>query len=221
MHSFGLRNLLVTLLLILALVGCGGGGDGDNSSDQNDSGGSGGNAAPTIQGQPAGSVVASETYSFQPAASDPNGDQLTFSASNLPAWASFDDSTGRLSGTPSLTDIGTYNGITITVSDGQASTTLGPFAIMVAEVGIGTATLTWLPPTENADGTTLTDLAGYQIRYGRSREDMSSVIELTNPSLSVYMVEQLSSGTWYFAVAAVNTSGATSDLSNIASKTIS
>jgi hypothetical protein len=35
------------------------------------------------------------------------------------------------------------------------------------------------------------------------------------------MVEQLSSGTWYFAVAAVNTSGATSDLSNIASKTIS
>ena len=221
MHSFGLRNLLVTLLLILALIGCGGGGDGGNSSGQTDSGGRCGNAAPTIQGQPAGSVVASETYSFQPAASDPNGDQLTFSASNLPAWASFDDSTGRLSGTPTLSDFGTYSGITITVSDGRASTTFGPFAIMVAEVGIGTATLSWLPPTENADGTTLTDLAGYQIRYGRSREDMSSVIELTNPSLSVYMVEQLSSGTWYFAVAAVNTSGATSDLSNIASKTIS
>jgi hypothetical protein len=165
-------------------------------------------------------VVASESYSFQPAASDANGDQLTFSATNVPAWASFDPATGRLSGTPTAADVGTYSGITIAVSDGRASTTLSAFEISVVEIGTGTATLTWLPPTENADGTALMDLAGYQIRYGRSRDELSELIDLTNPSLSVYVVEGLSSGTWYFAVAAVNASGATSDLSNVASKTI-
>lgn len=220
MLSLRLVNSVAVLVLTLAIGGCGGGDGGDASSGQGGSG-SAGNAAPKIQGQPASSVVASESYSFQPAASDANSDQLSFSATNVPAWASFDTTTGRLSGTPSVADIGTYAGITITVSDGRASATFGPFAITVAEVGTGTATLSWLPPTANADGTTLTDLAGYQIRYGRSHDDMSRVIELANPSLSVYMVEQLSSGTWYFAVAAVNTSGVTSDLSNVASKTIS
>lgn len=215
-------NFLAALFFALAIGGCGGGGDGGSpSSDNQNDAGAGGNAAPSIEGQPGTSVVASESYTFQPAASDANGDQLTFSATNVPAWASFDPATGRLSGTPTAADLGTYSGITIVVSDGRASTTLGPFAIDVVEVGIGTATLTWLPPTENADGTVLTNLAGYQIRYGRNADDLSRVIELTNPSLSVYIVEGLSSGTWHFAVAAVNASGTASDLSNIASKTIS
>lgn len=213
----------VTLaLLMLAISACGGGGDGGSSSDnQNDSGGGSGNAAPRIQGQPTASATASETYSFQPSASDPNGDQLSFAATNVPAWASFDSTTGRLSGTPSAADVGTYDGIVITVSDGTTSTSLDAFAITVSELGTGSATLSWLPPTENADGTTLMDLAGYQIRYGRSSDDLSQVVELTNPALNVYMIESLSAGTWYFAVAAVNTSGVTSDLSNVASKTIS
>ncbi len=221
MHSIRFRSLLVVLLPAVALLGCGGGGSSSSSQSQSDPGGSAGNTAPRIDGRPATSVVAAETYSFQPAATDPNGDELTFSASNVPVWATFDDSTGQLSGTPTLADVGAYSGITITVSDGQASATFGPFSITVAGVGTGSATLSWVPPTENIDGTVLTDLAGYQIRYGRSRDEMSNVIELPNPGLTIYMIDQLSSGTWYFAVAAVNSGGVASDLSNIASKTIS
>lgn len=216
------KSVAVTLLM-LAISACGGGGDdggSPTSGNQNDPGGASGNSAPRIQGQPTASATASEAYSFQPSASDPNGDQLSFDATNVPGWATFDRATGRLSGTPSAADVGTYDEIVITVSDGTTSTSLAPFSITVSEIGTGTATLSWLPPTENADGTALMDLAGYQIRYGRSSDDLSRVIELTNPALSAYVIESLSAGTWYFAVAAVNTSGVASDLSNLASKTI-
>jgi hypothetical protein len=39
--------------------------------------------------------------------------------------------------------------------------------------------------------------------------------------LNRYVLENLSSGTWYFAVVAVSNAGATSDLSSMANKTIS
>jgi hypothetical protein len=108
------------------------------------------------------------------------------------------------------------------VSDGTANATLGPFAINVTDVnGNGSATLSWTPPTQNTNGSTLSNLRGYEVRYGRSANDLSETVSLDNPSLNRYVLENLSSGTWYFAVVAVNSTGATSALSNMASKTIS
>lgn len=164
--------------------------------------------------------MAGQAYTFQPSASDPNGDALTFSVTNLPAWATFNASTGRLTGTPSAADVATYSGIQISVSDGQASASLNSFAITVADVVIGSATLSWTPPTENSDGSSLTNLAGYRVHYGRSPTQLSQTIEITNSSLSTYVVENLSAGTWYFAVVTVNSGGTTSVLSNVAAKTI-
>jgi len=92
---------------------------------------------------------------------------------------------------------------------------------VVAQVASGSATLSWVAPTQNVDGSALTDLAGYEIRYGQSSSDLSQTVLLNNPSLNIYVVENLTSGTWYFAVAAVNGQGGTSPLSNVASKTIS
>jgi hypothetical protein len=45
-------------------------------------------------------------------------------------------------------------------------------------------------------------------------------VQITNPGLTTYVVDNLSPATWFFAVKAVNSAGAVSDLSNIASKTI-
>ena len=42
----------------------------------------------------------------------------------------------------------------------------------------------------------------------------------TTPGSRTYTVENLSQGTWYFAVVAVNAAGVESDISNVASKTI-
>jgi Putative Ig domain len=209
------------LLVLAALtVGCGGGG-GDSEPAAAVPGPAAGNAPPTIQGQPATSVVAGQSYTFRPTATDADGNQLTFAATNLPSWASLNTSNGAVSGTPTSADVGTYSGITITVSDGTASASLAAFAITVSDVASGSATLSWVAPSQNADGSALTDLAGYQILYGRSTSELGQTISLTNPSVTTYVIENLSGGTWYFAVASVNSQGVTSSPSNVASKTIS
>lgn len=219
-------NLQVTktacvIAIALLAAACGGGGDGETaqSAPQNPGPGSG-NAPPTIQGQPGTSVAAGQAYNFRPTAADTNGDTLTFAAANLPDWATLNQATGAVTGTPQSADVGTYSGITITVSDGTATASLTAFAITVTDIGTGTATLSWTPPTENSDGSTLADLAGYRIAYGRSAGALDRSVSLSNPSLNRYIVENLSSGTWFFAVSSVNSQGVASGASNVASKTI-
>ena len=214
----------VTGLIAIALftAACGGGGDGDSaqSAPQNPGPG-GGNAAPTIQGQPGTSVLAGQAYNFRPTANDANGDTLTFTAANLPGWAAINQSTGAVTGTPASSDVGTYSGITITVSDGAATASLTAFAITVTDVATGSATVSWTPPTQNSDGSALTNLAGYRIAYGRSSTVLDRSVSLNNPGLTSAVVDNLSTGTWYFAVSAVNNEGGSSSPSNVASKTIS
>jgi len=89
------------------------------------------NQPPTISGSPATSVTVGSSYSFTPAASDADGDALTFSVSNLPAWAGFNSGTGAMAGTPTDADAGTYSNIVISVSDGTDSASLAPFSITV------------------------------------------------------------------------------------------
>lgn len=223
-NAWARLRVSVAAIFVVLLVGCGGGDDGEStaatSPSTSPSEGATGNTAPTVTGQPGSSVLAGQSYSFQPSASDANGDSLSFTAANVPSWASFSSSSGRLTGTPGAGDVGTYSGITITVSDGTATASLGPFNITVVAVGTGSATLSWTPPTLNSDGTALTDLAGYRILYGVGADALDQSIEVENSSVNTYMVENLTDGTWYFAVVAVNTAGLASVPSNVASKRI-
>jgi hypothetical protein len=210
-------------LAAVLLGGCGGGGGGsaDNASANPPSGS--GNSAPAISGTPGTTVLVGQAYSFQPSANDANGDALTFTVSNLPGWATFSTQTGRISGTPTASQVGSYANIRITVSDGTANASIGPFTLTVSDVanGSGSATLSWMPPTQNSDGSTLANLSGYRVHYGQSAGNLAQTVTLDNPSINRYVVENLGSGTWYFAVVAVNSVGMTSALSNTASKTIS
>ena len=178
------------------------------------------NSPPVISGSPSTSVTSGTTYTFRPAASDADGDPLTFSIQNKPAWASFSTSTGTVGGTPTAADVGSYSNIVIAVSDGQQSASLSAFSISVVDVGGGSVTLNWTPPTENTDGSTITNLAGYRIGYGTSVNNLSKTISLMNPGLTSAVIESLTAGTWYFAVRAVNSAGVESDYSQVASKTL-
>jgi hypothetical protein len=173
-----------------------------------------------ITGKPAPTVVAGNSFRFAPKAFDADGDALEFAISNRPAWAGFDTRTGRLQGTPRPADIGAYDGVRISVSDGHASSALASFTITVQPVGRGSVTLTWTAPTQNTDGSPLRDLAGYRILYGRSRNDLDQTLELDNPGITTAVVENLGSGKWNFAVRAVNRAGRESDLSNISAKAL-
>ncbi len=178
------------------------------------------NNPPVISGSPAGSVLQETSYSFVPTASDADGDRLTFGIDRLPRWASFDATTGALTGTPGIADVGTYTGITITVTDGEDSASLGPFAIAVEAVSTGTATLSWTPPTTNADGTPLVDLAGYLIRWGTVSGAYTDSATVMNAGVSSYVVENLGAGAHYFVVLAINDAGLQSAPSNEAMKLI-
>jgi hypothetical protein len=178
--------------------------------------------SPTISGTPATQVTAGQAYSFTPSASGPSGTSLTFSVQNLPAWATFSASTGSLTGTPSSSNVGTFSSIVISVSDGQASASLPSFSIQVnAQTTNGTATLTWVAPTTNTDGSGLTDLAGFIINYGTSATSLSQQVTVSNAATTSYSVTGLASGTWYFSVTAFGSDGSQSAPSNPVSDTIS
>ncbi|MBC7984355.1 MAG: hypothetical protein H7Y02_10930 [Candidatus Obscuribacterales bacterium] len=176
-----------------------------------------GNTAPVISGTPGASVVAGVLYSFTPTASDANGDALTYSVVNAPLWAVFNTATGQLSGLPSIA--ATHSNITIRVSDGQATVSLPAFSIAVRSGTVGNATLTWATPTNNTDGSALTDLGGYRIVYGTSSNTLDRQVQLTADRLT-HTIDNLVSGTWYFAIRAYSTADVESSLSAIMYKTI-
>jgi len=165
-------------------------------------------------------VTAGQAYRFVPSASDPDGDALTFRIVNKPAWASFNTATGELSGSPDATAVGLYANIQVSVSDGKATAALPGFGISVEQVSNGSATLSWQPPVERTDGSPLTDLAGYRIYFGAAPDSLGQAVTLDNPGVTSYVVENLSQGTWYFAMTAFDAAGLESDLSAIGSKTI-
>jgi hypothetical protein len=178
------------------------------------------NRAPTISGTPGTAVMQGTAYSFTPTASDPDGNTLTFSITNAPAWATFDTATGKLSGTPGAQHVGVTSGIVISASDGTLSASLAAFTLSVQAVATGSATLSWTPPTTNSDGSPLTNLAGYKVYWGPAAGNYPNSATLANPGLTSYVVPNLVPGTWFFVATAVNSLGAESTFSAAASKTI-
>ena len=137
-----------------------------------------------------------------------------------PTWARLSQTTGQLSGTPGPNDVGTTEGIVITVSDGTGYASLPAFTLVVQPNTSGTALVSWMPPTQRTDGSPLSNLAGYRLYYGTRADALTQTINLSNSGLSSYMIEGLSTGTWYFAVVACDSVGNDSAQSNLVSKTI-
>jgi hypothetical protein len=81
-------------------------------------------------------------------------------------------------------------------------------------------TLAWVPPTENSNGTPITNLAGYKIHYGTASADYTQTVSVANAGLTRYVVDNLPSGTYYFAITAYNASGTESALSQEVATTV-
>ncbi len=288
--------------------------------------GTAGTRPPTISGTPATTVVAGSGYAFQATGADPDGDRLSYAATNLPSWLGINTANGILSGTPSAAQVGVYANITISVTDGNSSASLAAFTITVSAAATtsgsttsgsttsgsttsgsttwtqcaseggtcsfsgtkqvrygepfsnrwtaartltgpvscsndfwtdpspgtgkrcevldslvvepsttatpttattptatgatGTATLVWLRPSQNTDGSALVDLAGFIIKYGTDPASLSQTVTLTDPAATRHTLQSLGRGTWYFTVASLTASGVESDLSPMVSKTI-
>lgn len=206
----------------MAVAACGDDAEpAEESGDQQiiSSGGSGGsnppavrNLSPWINGAPPRKAMAGEQYAFRPGAGDPEGDPLSFRAINLPRWAAFSKSTGRVSGTPSAGDAGSYSGIDIEVTDGETTSRLGSFTIEVVVSATGSITVSWLPATQRVDGSPLTSIRGTRIHWGTSPETYTSSV-LVQSGATAYVIDNLLPASYYIAASTVDTNGLESDLS--------
>jgi hypothetical protein len=159
---------------------------------------------PVIFGTPNRSAVVGSVYSFLPETHDEDGDDLSFSVVNKPSWASFDTTTGALEGRPTEADLGTTNTIELSASDGDSIAALAGFTITVEQAGPISFTVAWRPPTENEDGTPLSDLSGYRIYYGTTTGNYSEEVRLESPGLTSYVIENLVPGTYFLVMTSVN-----------------
>lgn len=208
------KGLLTAKVLCCALavssVGCGGNGGSSSPPAAQAS-------ELSISGTPATRAEAGVAYSFRPTVQSSDG-TVAFSIQNKPSWATFSVATGQLTGTPTSADVGTYSNVGISASNGVSTASLPSFSLTVAQGG--TVTLNWDVPTTNTNGTPLTDLAGYTIDYGTNSSALNQSITIDSPMATAYTVQNLTSGTWYFAITAVTSNGARSALSNVVSTTL-
>lgn len=91
------------------------------------------NDTPAIDGTPLESAVENVPWSFTPTISDAEGNDLTLSLTGKPDWASFDNSTGAITGTPANADVGNTANMTLTVDDGNSAATLNFSVIVLAD----------------------------------------------------------------------------------------
>lgn len=128
MTASATARLIALLAAVTALSGC---LDDDRPERTDEPPVASENSPPVISGSPPSAIVAGKSFDFQPVATDPDGQKLTYEVRNKPRWSSFDSATGRLKGVPGSADVGEYAGITISASDGVATAELPSFRVTV------------------------------------------------------------------------------------------
>jgi hypothetical protein len=179
------------------------------------------NRAPVIDQPGDGYARAGQPFSYRPVVTDGDGDELRFTAANLPPWARVDAATGEVTGSPTAADAGIYEDIVITAADASHVTRSQPFSITVnGDVATGTATLRWEAPPSRLDGAPLDDLAGYRILFGRDSDNLDRSVLIDDPNVTTFEFKELPAGIWYFAVVAVNAGGLEGPPTTITMKSI-
>jgi hypothetical protein len=145
---------------------------------------------------------------------------LTWSSTNATACSASGGWSGTLatsgsSSTAALTAATTYT-LTCTGTGGSASENV---TVAVTPPTNGSASLSWAPPTQDTNGSPLTTLTGYTVYYGTSQGSLAQSVTVSGASTTSYTLTGLTTGTWYFAVAADASDGTQSAMSNIGSKT--
>jgi hypothetical protein len=145
----------------------------------------------------------------------PSSATIQVTTSTASASSSSSSSGGAVSSSSSSSG-GSSSGTTLargSSSSGGSSSSSG------TTTGAKTATLSWSAPTDNTDGSALTNLQSYNIYYGTSSSAMTNKIAVS-VGLSNYVIQNMNSGTWYFAMTSVNSSGVESPLSGTVQVTL-
>lgn len=172
----------------------------------------------TVSTQP----VTTVSLSADPTSVPLNGTTtLSWDSSNADSCTASGDWSGSkdVSGSETISALTSDSNFILSCSDANGSAS-DSVDVTIILSGNGTALLSWTPPTENTDGSTLTDLAGYKIYYGTASSSYTEIVTINNPGLSSYQIDNLTTADWYFVVTSVNSAGIESSYSTEVSKTI-
>ncbi|MBI4640237.1 MAG: hypothetical protein HY731_06055 [Candidatus Tectomicrobia bacterium] len=183
LHSrqLSMKWIMLFMLFVLGTSGC-----GRDDSDQLT------NMPPILTPLESCTILEGQTLILTVEASDPNGDPITFSSSQLPPNASFDPTTGVFSFTPDFTQVETVT-ITFTASDGQATASEMVTIIIEASVALATTDVVsnsrgcpkledlLFQVTQSSDPERTANQRGLFFSQGRIRV----IIELTSPAVSL------------------------------------
>jgi hypothetical protein len=100
-------------------------------------------------------------------------------------------------------------------SNGSTNGTASSAATTNAGSTSGVADLSWTTPMATTE-----QLAGYHIYYGTKSTDLTYVVNVDNPGSTSFTVNNLATGTWYFAIKSYDTANAESNLSAVVAVTI-
>jgi Bacterial Ig domain/Fibronectin type III domain len=99
------------------------------------------------------------------------------------------------------------------------ATQLLALMVWITQALAGQAQLAWNAPTTNTDGTTLTNLAGYKLRYWQTNSGTPQNLDVGNQT-SYTLTGLVDGATYSFVVNAYNTSGIISSDSNVLTVTV-
>ena len=101
------------------------------------------------------------------------------------------------------------------------TSTSAVYALKCDWPGVTKVALAFVAPTQNVDGTPLTDLKGYKILYGNTgpaESQLTTVVSIP-ATPNTWTSPDLAAGDWYFGMKSVNSLDLESVLSNVATKT--
>lgn len=88
--------------------------------------------------------------------------------------------------------------------------------------GVSKVALTWVAPTQNTDGTALTDLKGYKVLYGNTgtaEAQLTTVVSVPATPNAWTSPDLVPAGDWFFGMKTLNSMDLESALSNVTTKT--
>ncbi len=125
--------------------------------------------------------------------------------------------TGFTTETGSTTETGTESGTGSTTGSGTGET-----ATTEPAIPANAALLSWTAPLtrENGESLSMGEIAGYEVVYGTSAENLDQSLAIGDASVDELLVDELAEGTWYFAIRTLDTDGNRSRLSEVVYKQI-
>ncbi len=204
---------LLAILGVLSLLAACSGSSSSDDDEAVDSGDAVANPAPPLDSDPVTPPGTGPDVSFSASSAviaSGSSVVLNWNSTQATSCTASGGWTGDLSvsGSQTVGPLTQNTTFTLGCTDGSAT------AIQMLTVSVsGLLALNWQAPTENVDGTPLTDLASYRIYYGEGSRNYSETVNVADPAAVTHSFT-LISGSYYVAMTAIDIDGNESAFSN-------